>query len=217
MRCIARRQISYVIQLFRADESGVSLIEFALALPLFLTLVCGGLELANLAITQQRIAEIASQVAQNAARGTSQVDEADVSQIMTGAQLASEGTPILAKGRIILSSVRLNTARTGQWIEWQRCAGDAKTIQSAYGSQGKGKLDNSLQQVGPAPGLRAADGVNIMLVEVITSYQPLISNTFSLRAEGSVLKTTAAHVGRERTTFAIKNDGNLTASQIMSC
>jgi hypothetical protein len=198
------------------DTRGFSLIEFAIALPVFLALVFGGLELANMALTQQRVTEIASQMAQNAARGTNQVDEADVSQIMTGGRLAAEGTPILTKGRVIISSVRLNAARNGQWIEWQRCDGSDATVTSAYGAQGKGKSD-TLQQVGPAPGLKAIDGVNIMVVEVSTKYQPIIGNAFSLIREGSALKAVAAHVARERTTFGIKNDGNLTSSQIRTC
>lgn len=199
------------------DISGVSLVEFALGLPLFLILVFGGLELGNMALTQQRITEIASQLAQNAARGTNQIDEADVSQIMTGARLAAEGSPILENGRVILSSVRLNAAKDGQWIEWQRCDGSDTTIKSAYGVEGRGELDSTLQQVGPAPGLKAVDGVNIIVVEVSTKYQPMIGNAFSLIRQGNMLKAVAAHVARERTTFAIKNDGGLTSSQIRTC
>jgi Tfp pilus assembly protein PilX len=203
--------------LLSRDTRGVSLIEFAIGLPVLLTLVLGGLELANMALTQQRVTEIASQMAQNAARGTNQIDEADVSQIVTGGRLAAEGTPILEKGRAIISSVRLNAAKNGQWIEWQRCDGSDTAVKSAYGVQGKGKSDSTLTQVGPAPGLKAVDGVNIMVVEVSTKYQPMFGNAFSLISEGSVLKAVAAQVARERTTFAIKNDGNLTSSQIKTC
>lgn len=203
--------------LLSRDTRGVSLIEFAIGLPVFLTLLFGGLELANMALTQQRVSEIANQMAQNAARGTNQIDEADISQIMTGGRLAAEGTPILSKGRVIISSVRLNAAKNGQWIEWQRCDGSDTTVRSAYGAQGKGKSDSTLSQVGPAPGLKAVDGVNIIVVEASTKYQPMISNAFSLISEGSVLKAVAAQVARERTTFSIKNDGNLTSSQIRTC
>jgi hypothetical protein len=199
------------------DTRGVSLIEFAIGLPVFLTLVLGGLELANMALMQQRVIEMASQIAQNAARGTNQIDESDISQIMMGGRLAAEGTPILDKGRVIISSVRLNAAKNGQWLEWQRCDGSDTTVKSAYGAQGKGKSDSTLAQVGPAPGLKAVDGVNIMVVEVNTKYQPLIGNAFSLVSQDGVLKAVAAQVARERTTFGIKNDGNLTSSQIQTC
>ena len=199
------------------DRRGVSVIEFAIGLPVFLTAILGGLEVANMAIMQQRVTEIASEIAQNSARGNDQIDEADVSQIMTGARLSAEGSPILTQGRAVLSSVRLNAAKNGQWIEWQRCEGDNKTIKSTYGIQGKGKTDATLVQVGAAPGLKAVDGVNIMVVEVTTTYQPLIGNAFSLFASGKTLKAIAAHVVRDRTTFAIKNDGDLTTAQIKAC
>jgi Flp pilus assembly protein TadG len=199
------------------DLRGVSVIEFAIALPLFLTAILGGLEIANMAIMQQRVAEIASEIAQNSARGNNQIDEADVSQIMTGARLSAEGSTILTKGRAVLSSVRLNADKNGQWIEWQRCEGDNKTFKSTYGVQGKGKTDATLAQVGPAPGLKAVDGVDIMVVEVTSTYQPLIGNAFSLFAKGTTLKAIAAQVVRDRTTFAIKNDGNLVTTQIKTC
>lgn len=199
------------------DARGVSVIEFAIGLPVFLTAIMGGLEVANMAITQQRVAEIASEVAENAARGTGQIDESDVAQIMTGARLAAEGTAILENGRIVLSSVRLNASRNGQWIEWQRCEGADGTVRSKFGDQGKGKTDASLQRVGPAPGLRAVDGVDIMVVEVRTRYRPLIGNAFSLVSGKSDLQAVSAHVVRDRTTFSIKNDAGLTATQIKSC
>lgn len=200
-----------------SDVRAVSVIEFAIGLPVFLTAIMGGLEVANMAIMQQRVAEIASEVAQNAARGTNQIDESDISQIMTGARLSAEGTPIMDKGRIILSSVRLNAAKNGQWIEWQRCDGADRTIKSAYGVQGKGRSDASLQKVGAGTGLKAVDGVDIMVVEVTTEYQPLIGNVFSAVTNGNDLQAVTAHVVRDRTTFSIKNDGGATASQIKTC
>ncbi|RYF19592.1 MAG: pilus assembly protein [Oxalobacteraceae bacterium] len=202
---------------FMMDVRAVSVIEFAFGLPVFLIAIMGGLETANMVITQQRVAEIANEIAQNSARGNGQIDEADISQIMTGARLAAEGSPILTKGRIILSSVRLNAAKNGQWIEWQRCEGDDKTIKSTYGAQNKGSTDPTLQQVGPAPGLKAVDGVDIMVVEISTTYQPIIGNAFSLVAAGKKLTAVAANVVRDRTTFAIKNDSDLTSSQIKTC
>ena len=201
----------------RRSVAGLAVIEFAIGLPLFLTLVLGGLEVANLVITQQRVAAIASDTAQNAARGTQQIDEADISQIFTGAELAADGTAILEKGRIILSAVRRNAAGTGQWIEWQRCTGSVKTIVSDYGLQGKGKSDASLQQVGPAPGIKAVDGVDIIVVEARTTYQPVIGTIYALTGRGQILKAVAAQVVRDRTTFAVKNDTNLTADKIKTC
>jgi Flp pilus assembly protein TadG len=199
------------------DRRGVGVVEFALGLPVFLVLVCGGLEVANLALTQQRLSAIASQTAQNGARGTYQIDEADVRQVFTADELAADQTAILTQGRVILSSVRLNAAGNGQWIEWQRCDGSDTSVTSRYGAEGKGKTDSSLQQVGSAPGLKAVANVDIMVAEAQTRYKPLIGNAFSMVPAGKLLTATAAQVVRDRTPMGIKNDGNLAASQIKSC
>jgi Flp pilus assembly protein TadG len=199
------------------DRRGVSIIEFAIGLPMFLIAVLGGLEVANLTLTQQRVAAVASQVAQNAARGTQQIDEADINQIFTGAELAASGAPILEKGRIILSSVRLNAAGNGQWIDWQRCTGTDKTVKSVYGPEGKGKADTSLQQVGPAPGIKAVGNVNIMVVEIRSAYQPIIGTAYAAVGGGQIMKSVTAQVVRERTTMGIKNDGALPATKIKTC
>ena len=215
-RAAPPRRLARACRLWR-DRRGVGVVEFAIGLPVFLVAVMGGLEVANLALVQQRVASIASQVAQNAARGVEQIDESDVREIFTGAELAADGTPILDNGRIVLSSVRLNAAGNGQWIDWQRCTGADTTVVSRYGPQDKGKNDASLQQVGPAPGIKASANVNIMVVEVRTRYAPLIGNVFSVIRGGQVLSATAAQIVRERTAMGIKNDGALSPSQIKTC
>jgi Flp pilus assembly protein TadG len=195
---------------------GVAIIEFAVALPFFLLLVLGGLELANFCLMQQRVSHMASSVAMNAARGSEQIDEANVRQIMIGSELAAAGTPIMTNGRVVLSSVRLNAAKNGQWIDWQRCTG-LKSPNSAYGIQDTGKSDTKLQAVGGNPGIKAPDGVNIMVAEVFYSYQPLIGGGFTGFLGGKRLGAVSAHVVRDRTAFGIKNDGKLPAAQLKTC
>ncbi len=207
-------RMSTPVRRFLRDRRAVGLIEFALGLPVLLVLTLGGLEVANMALMQQRLTQIASQVTQNAARGTQQMDEADIVQVFTAARLTAEGTPLLRKGRVILSSVRLNPARSGQWIEWQRCTGDVKTIRSAYGAQGKGETDASLQTVG---GIKAADNVAILVTEMQSTYQPIIGNAFSVVSAGRTLRAVSAQVVRDRTTFGIKNDTGLPSGSIATC
>lgn len=204
------------VGLLLRSRRGVAVIEFALALPLFLLLVLGGLELANYCLMQQRVSHMASTVAMNAARGAGQIDEADVRQIMIGSELAAAGTPIMTNGRVILSSVRLNAAKNGQWIDWQRCTG-LKSPTSTYGNQDTGKSDTKLQTVGGNPGIKAPDGVNIMVAEVFYSYQPLIGGAFTGFLGGKRLAAVSAHVVRDRTAFGIKNDGKLPAAQLKTC
>ncbi len=198
------------------DSRGIALVEFAIGLPVFLAAIMGGLELANFCLMQQRVTQIASALAMTAARGSEQIDEADIHQLMTGVELSAGGTSIMANGRVILSSVRLNAAANGQWIEWQRCDG-SRTTASAYGVQGKGKSDATLQTVGGSPGIKAPAGVDIMVAEASYAYQPIIGGLFTSFTTGKTLKAVAAHVVRDRTTFGIKNDGALSGTALNPC
>lgn len=59
----------------RSSQTGVAIIEFALAIPLLVLLTFGGLELANLVLTHMRISQIAITVADNAGRVRTGIDE----------------------------------------------------------------------------------------------------------------------------------------------
>jgi hypothetical protein len=160
-----------------------------------------------------KVSNIAMMTADNAARVRDSIDEADVIQLMTGAKMTGTGIDFANNGRIILSSVEPNTAgrngaSTGQWIRWQRCTG-AKRVDSAYGSQGTGQNDDSLQRVGTAANpITAAAGTAVMVVEVSYDYQPLIPNSF---LEGRTITYQSAFNVRQRTNQAITNTNNITA------
>ncbi|HEY0412790.1 MAG TPA: pilus assembly protein [Allosphingosinicella sp.] len=163
------------------DDRALALTEFALSLPILLSLGLVGLETANLAIANLRVSNIAMLTADSAARVRDSIDEADVNEIFVGARTAGTALNFTQNGRIILSSLEPNTAgangtSTGQYIRWQRCIG-IKNVASAYGAEGKGRTDASLQAVGPAGNQVAAQaGTAVMVVEVNYDYQPLVSN-----------------------------------------
>jgi hypothetical protein len=193
-------------------ESGVALIEFAMSLPVLVTLGLVGLETANLAMAHLRVSNIAMIASDNAARVRDSIDEADVIELLTGAKMTGDSIRFRQNGRIILSSIEPNTAgsggtSTGQWIRWQRCDG-AKNVSSSYGAQGTGQNNASLQAVGPAGNqISASAGTAIMMVEVVYDYQPLVSN--SIFGPRTIRYESAFNV-RQRTNQAITNNGNAT-------
>ena len=65
----------------RLSESGLALTEFAFSLPIFITLLFGGLEIINLVMAHMRINQIAITVADNAGRARSGIDEADIYEV----------------------------------------------------------------------------------------------------------------------------------------
>lgn len=177
-------------------ERGTALIEFAVALPVLLTFVVGGMELTNYVLVQMKINRIASMTADNASRLRTPMTESYVNQLFTGVDKAGGDINFKTHGRVILSSVQNNSAGNGQWIRWQRCFGNLP-VNSKYGTQGKGQSNNSLPTVN---GLQAQSGSALMYAEVYYDYQPIITN--SSFNPGRVTQE-ASYVVRQRTDFSI--------------
>lgn len=172
----------------RRDERGVALIEFAYALPMFLTLALGGVELTNFVTTKMRVSQLALHVADHASRigsgtllASKTIDEAQINDLFTGAELQAGELAVLAKGRIIVSSLQpvANPNPSDRYrIAWQRCKG-SQVHPSSYGAAG----DTGLTGMGPiGPPNRQvkapADGAT-MFVEVSYRYEPLIVGDFT--------------------------------------
>jgi len=200
-----------------ADQSGLALVEFAYSLPFLLLLSMSGLEVAHLAIAHMKISQIAMLVADNASRVRVSIDEADINEIFTGAELSAAGLNFKANGKIFLSDLEpngLTAPNEGQYIRWQRCYGTG-SFTSSYGTTNSGKTDASLQGMGPTGNkIKSMTGTAVMFVEVAYTYQPLVSNTiFGPRT----IRYTSAFNVRERTDQTIKNAGSLPSAQIASC
>lgn len=185
----------------RRDESGASLIEFALVLPLLMTLGFYGTEVAFMAIANMQVGQIASSVADNASRlgqtdnsaVTPSVTQTDIDSVMTGAMVEGESIGFAANGRIILSSLERNAETGRQYIHWQRCRGALKSA-SHYGKEGA-----TVTGMGN-PAITAVSGSAVMFVEVTYTYKPLF---------GAMFVTTPTF--RREAAFLIRDDRNLNA------
>ena len=119
---------------FVADRSGLALIEFAFTLPIVLGIGLYGLEVANLALTNLRVSQIALALADNASRvglasalNTQQLREVDINDVLQAARKQGQSINLTTNGRITLSSLEnvqqsYDTAPV-QRIHWQRCLG----------------------------------------------------------------------------------------------
>lgn len=186
----------------RRDTGGVSLMEFALILPVLLTLGLYGTELAYMAMVKMQVAQIATSVADNASRlgqtdnaaVTPTVTETDVNSIMSGALTQGSSFNFSTNGRIVLSSLELNSS-SQQYIHWQRCRGSLARS-SAYGVAG-----TTLTGMGKTGHLiKATTNSAVMYVEVYFAYQPLFGTMF---AKNTVFYQEAAYI--------IRDDRNITA------
>lgn len=185
----------------RVDEQGVAFVEFALIAPALLFLILGGLEVVNYALAQLKVNQIAMTVADNAGRVTTGIDEANVYEVFAGAGVIGQSMDFQKHGRIVLSSLQDNEQKGnkhGQMINWQRCWGDLGTA-PAYGTEGAGRADNTLQNGMGANGntITSIPGTAVMFVEVSYDYQPLISDTI-LPVSGTIRRESAFNVrGRQ--------------------
>ncbi len=152
---IASRFSSISKALLRA-ETAVAATEFALVLPFLLAVGLTGLEVANRAMVQMKISQLAVHVADNASRigDTSTLEdrkiyEADINDLFFGAHVqAGDSLGVFDHGRVIISSLEVvDGTEDQQYIHWQRCMG-AKQHESSYGDEGDG-LRNNFPGMGP--------------------------------------------------------------------
>lgn len=191
-----------------ACEAGATLIEFAIAMPVLMILILGGMELTNYVLVQMQINRIGAMTADNASRLRTPMSESYMNQVFTGVDKAGAGINFTQRGRVILSSVQNNAAGpsgtpSGQWIRWQRCWGRL-AANSKYGLEGKGQSDASLPSMN---GLQAQPGSAIMYAEVYYNYQPIIPN--GLFRPGQ-LTHEVAFIVRQRTDYSISGSSPAT-------
>lgn len=164
----------------REDTSGLALIEFAFSLPLLLSLILTGAELTNYATTRMRISQVALHLADHASRlgegsplVAKQITEANLNDVLTGADLQAGELKIYENGRVILSSLQpvADPNPTNLYrIAWQRCRG-ITSYTPQYGRAG----DTNLPGMGRAGALvTAPPSGQTMFVEVRYRYRPLI-------------------------------------------
>jgi Flp pilus assembly protein TadG len=161
------------LRALRRSCSGVAMTEFAMGAPFLLVAGLWGTEMANYALVNMKIGQLAVHIADNASRigDTSMLQdrkiyEADINDV------------IYDNGRVIISSLEVKASAAGgagqQYIHWQRCRGK-KMSTSSYGKQG----DVLTAGMGPAgQEVLAMDGDAVIFVQISYTYQPLISAQF---------------------------------------
>lgn len=166
----------------RRDQRGVSFMEFALILPILVTLGFYGTELAWMAMISMQVGQIATSVADNASRigqtdnsaVTPNVKESQINTVLSGGMYQGSYFNFVANGRIILSSLERDSSTGRQYIHWQRCQGNLK-VKSQYGVEGAGKTGAVLTGMGN-PTITANTNSAVMYVEVNYTYQPLFGS-----------------------------------------
>lgn len=206
------RVINPFVRLFRklrTDASGISLVEFALILPILLTLGLYGTELARMANTKMKVSQIALSLADNASRlgqtdnsgVTPTITENDIAAVLNGAIRQGQSIDMLENSRIILSSLEYDDPSGRQYIAWQRCIGDLERT-SRYGddADNNGLVGDEITGMGDgATQITAQSQSAIMFVEIHYEYQSLWDDPYG-SGDGAFYQEAA---------FLIRDDRNL--------
>lgn len=201
--------ITFPLRDLLRDNRAVAAVEFALTLPVFLTLTLTGAELINYSTTKMRISQVALHLADHAARigagsplAAKTITETMINDTLTGAGLQAKELELYANGRVIVSSLEpvANPNPTNKFkIAWQRCRG-SKAYVSSYGTTGATNLDG----MGPSGRLvKAPENGATMFVEVSYTYQPVVSAT--LAPSPNIVEIAAMPVRDTRDLTQIKN------------
>ncbi|MEZ5694904.1 MAG: TadE/TadG family type IV pilus assembly protein [Sphingomonadaceae bacterium] len=191
------------------DKSGVAAVEFAMILPLFVSMGLVGTEVAYMSTVNMQVSQIALTLADNASRlgqtdnssVTPTVSESDIDSIMIGAMQQGASIDLAQNGRVILSSLEYDDFTGRQYIHWQRCRGNFDKV-SAYGDEGSrnGLTGTPITGVGSdTVRITAEPGSAVMVVEVYYDYDGLFTN---------LLPSTPTF--RQEAILGIRDDRNLT-------
>jgi hypothetical protein len=158
------------------NRSGVAMTEFALGAPFLLMAGLWGTEVANYALANMKVGQLAVHIADNASRvgdistlKNRKIYESDINDVIVGAQVQAGSLNLYDNGRVIISSLEVNGSGE-QYIHWQRCRG-ARNVPSNYGDQGDILADG----MGPEDEeVIAQEGEAVIFVEIQYTYQPMI-------------------------------------------
>ncbi|HEX8553259.1 MAG TPA: TadE/TadG family type IV pilus assembly protein [Sphingomonas sp.] len=185
------------------DIRGVAMLEFAFVAPLVLLTGCFGVEIANYALAQLRVSQIALALADNASRvgissslATQQLREVDIADVLQATRTQGQRINITKYGRVTLSSLEADAAGA-QRIRWQRCLGlmtgpdyvshfgatsptdGSDTTSANDGYNGLDPAGDSIASngMGPIGGkVEAPPQSGVMFVEVNYQYRPLFGS-----------------------------------------
>lgn len=187
------------------SKSGVAMTEFAFTLPFLLGAGMMGMEVANRAVVQMKLSQLAIQIADNASRVGEQavidnrrIFESDINDLLHGASVQGGNLDLYDHGRVILSSLEVVPDTTDDnYIHWQRCMGK-KRYNSSYGDEGDGLSGATLTGMGPAGKQVSAFGEEaVMFVEIAYDYQSLIGTDFGLNPQMTAIASFNVRADRD--------------------
>ena len=152
------------------DKSGASLIELAFAMPILVTLLLGGVEIARYVLLHQKLDRVSSSIADLVSQAET-ISIGDLQNIFDAAQFVAKPFNLLAEGTVIVSSISNPLGGQDSRVNWQESGGGSITANSQIGTPGS--------SVTLPTGFTLADGQTIIIAEVFYDYVPWILGDFT--------------------------------------
>ena len=152
----------------RRDRSGMSAVEFALMMPIFMVLGAGVIDFARLILISQKLQSGTFIVADLAARDKT-LSEAQVDDIFLALGNIIEPFDLTTRGTAHVTSV-VGVAGTDPEVRWQRTGAGTLVAPSEIGVEGG---------VATIPAaLALGDGENLIISEVFYDFEPIFGRSF---------------------------------------
>ena len=123
-------RVPHFVQKLARDRSGLALVEFGLALPLFLGFVLSGIEMANYVMANnrtQRLTTMAADLVAQSGAGAIGTSEAQIYDLFSALDLTAQPFDLRNHGRIVITAVKGTDTNADNVVEsrilWQRFDG----------------------------------------------------------------------------------------------
>lgn len=154
------------LQPFLNNNAGVAAVEFALTIPMLLTLFYGGFEVSRYMLIAQKVEKLAAASADVVAQ-SDQVTNTELASLLGATSSIMKPYTFGANGVVIISSLYRAAGSTTVKIAWQRSGGGSLVAQSKLGAAGA-------TPVLPT-GFTLNERDNVIVAEVYYSFVPLFT------------------------------------------
>lgn len=162
-----KRLITF-IQRLRRDCQGVTLVEFALVMPILVTMIIGGFEISRYVLVQQKLNGVSASMADLVAQAET-LSAAELNSLFTSVDYLVKPFEMGTDGVVIVSSIGAVNGAAPK-VFWQRKGGGTLVHASEFGNEGS-------TATLPA-GFIIRSGESLIVAEVFYNYSPLLGEKF---------------------------------------
>lgn len=160
---------SGIVERFLRTQSGIAMVEFALILPIMMTMFYGVVETTRYVLVTQKVEKLAHAVADLAGQGAT-TSTAVLNQVLSASSDIMNPFAMNSNGRVIISAIYRAPATANATVIWRHQGGGTLAATTRLGAVGA-------TATVPA-GFTFDERENVIAAEVYYRFEPLISSRF---------------------------------------